>query len=481
MSISMTKGQTATIGGLIALILLGGVAGSVSAQKADSAESPAPLVLILDASGSMWGQIEGENKIVIARRVVGGLVDGLSDEQEVGLIAYGHRREGDCEDIETILPIGALDRAGFKQTVDDLNPKGKTPITASVQQALALVEQQSAASTVILVSDGLETCGGDPCSTVQLAKDQGLDFVMHVVGFDVAGEDTSSLECAAEAGGGLFLSAENATELGLALEQAVALTPEVPDGRLAVTAIRNGELHDVWINVKDSAGVSIGGGRTYTQPATNPSAIPLPDGRFKAHVSALGVEGDAVRQFEFEIVDGSKVERTVDFSTGELSIGVTRNGQLSDATYRVTTADGEDSAARGRTYTTAGNNPSQVTLTTGTYRVSVKGLEIEGAPEVDLGEVEIAAGGQVEVAHDFDSGELAVTAVSGGEMVDGVVQIYDSEGASVGGTRTYAKEKVFVLEPGDYTLRVRKVRGEKAEAQATVTRGERVEISVEVE
>ncbi len=56
-------------------------------------------MLILDASGSMWGQVEGGNKIVIARRVLKNLVAGLSTEAEVDLLAYGHRQKGDCEDI----------------------------------------------------------------------------------------------------------------------------------------------------------------------------------------------------------------------------------------------------------------------------------------------------------------------------------------------------------------------------------------------
>ena len=79
----------------LALLVLSLLGGGASAQE----EGPAaPLLLILDASGSMWGQIEGENKIVIARRVLGGLVDGLDEGSEVGVIAYGHRREGDCDD-----------------------------------------------------------------------------------------------------------------------------------------------------------------------------------------------------------------------------------------------------------------------------------------------------------------------------------------------------------------------------------------------
>jgi len=189
------------------------------------------LVLVLDASGSMWGQIEGENKIVIARRVLGEVVDGLADDTTLGLVAYGHRREGDCADVETVVPLGPLDRDGVKATVDGLDPKGKTPITAAVDQAIDLVRGGDGSATVILVSDGLETCGGDPCAAVRAAREEGVEFLLHVVGFDVEGEDVSQLECAAQAGGGLFLSAENADQLAGALDAAVALPAETPAGR----------------------------------------------------------------------------------------------------------------------------------------------------------------------------------------------------------------------------------------------------------
>ncbi len=203
----------------VAVLLGAGFATTTLAQTAPPGTGSPTVLLILDASGSMWGQIEGENKIVIARRVLGGLVDGLAADTEVGVIAYGHRREGDCDDIETVVPMGPLDPAALQEAVNGLNPKGKTPITRSVSQAFDLLRQRTGqgGATIILVSDGLETCGGDPCATVRTAKEQGIDFVLHIVGFDVAKEDVSSLECAAQAGGGLFLSAENAGELSACL------------------------------------------------------------------------------------------------------------------------------------------------------------------------------------------------------------------------------------------------------------------------
>jgi Ca-activated chloride channel family protein len=195
---------------LISIFVLGflflGNFSSVSKAQSEKTLPASEIILILDASGSMWGQIEGQNKISIAKEVLKNLITGLPENAKVGLIAYGHRDKGDCKDIETIVPPGPLDKALINKKIEELNPKGKTPITDSVLTAFDLVRTNENATTVILVSDGIETCGGDPCKAVKEAKDSGINFIMHVVGVDVGDVDVSQLECAAQAGGGLYLT-----------------------------------------------------------------------------------------------------------------------------------------------------------------------------------------------------------------------------------------------------------------------------------
>ncbi|MDY7095883.1 MAG: VWA domain-containing protein, partial [Acidobacteriota bacterium] len=176
-------------------MVLAVVSSPVQAQEqaGDSAAEPR-LVLILDASGSMWGQVDGENKIVIARRALGDLLQNLPDEAQVSLLAYGHRREGDCQDVELIQPLGPLDREALSAQIEALNPKGKTPITRALEQAFEVAGESRGKTTVVLVSDGLETCGGDPCA---VARQAGVDLVLHVVGFGVEESDVSQLECTA--------------------------------------------------------------------------------------------------------------------------------------------------------------------------------------------------------------------------------------------------------------------------------------------
>ena len=179
-------------------------------------------ILVLDGSGSMWGQIDGISKIEIARDVLGGLLDELPESRRLGLMAYGHNRKGDCSDIELLAPVGAP-RADISKAVKAINPKGKTPISASVKQAAEALKYTENKATVILISDGIETCNLDPCALGKRLEADGVDFTAHVIGFDIVDQKAETqLQCLAESTGGRYLSASNAGELSIALGETVA-------------------------------------------------------------------------------------------------------------------------------------------------------------------------------------------------------------------------------------------------------------------
>lgn len=185
------------------------------------------IVLVLDASGSMWGQIEGQPKIGIARAAVAELLGRFRADDQIGLIAYGHRRRGDCADIEALLPVGPLDAAAFRARVDALNPKGMTPLSAAVKQAAAALGSSEQKATVILLSDGEETCDLDPCAVGAELEQQGLDFTAHVIGFDIADpRHKQQLACLARATGGRYFDAGSAGELRAALGEAQQASTE---------------------------------------------------------------------------------------------------------------------------------------------------------------------------------------------------------------------------------------------------------------
>jgi hypothetical protein len=208
----------------IAALLMAGLllAFPASAQMDERADT----ILVLDASGSMWGQIDGVNKIVIAREVIAEVLQDLPGTLDLGLMAYGHNRRGDCSDIEMLIEPGPDTRAAIVEAVNTINPRGRTPMTDAVVAAAQALRYTENAATVILVSDGIETCEADPCAIAAELEAAGIGFTAHVIGFDVASEPEAraQMQCLAENTGGAFLTADNAEELAAALAQ-VAVAP----------------------------------------------------------------------------------------------------------------------------------------------------------------------------------------------------------------------------------------------------------------
>ncbi len=176
------------------------------------------VVLVLDASGSMWGQIGGVSKVEIARAAVKDLVSTWSGDDALGLVAYGHRRKGDCADIETLIPYGPLDPGMFMARVNGLNALGMTPLSAAVIHGAEQLKLSEQKATVILVSDGEETCEMDPCQVGAELEKRGVDFTAHVIGFDVPNPaHQAQLKCLADTTGGRYFNARDAGELKTAL------------------------------------------------------------------------------------------------------------------------------------------------------------------------------------------------------------------------------------------------------------------------
>ncbi len=201
---------------VMALAAMG--AGPVLAQPADGAR----VFLVLDASGSMWGRVGNQTKIEIARETIRTLLKDWRPQDQLGLVTYGHRRKGDCGDIEVLKQVGPVDATALMGQVNGIVPKGMTPMTASVKMAAEQLKASEGITSVILVSDGVETCNADPCAVAAALKKADVRLVVHTVGFDVQDRQAvRQLECMAAATGGLALSASNAGELGSAIGRAV--------------------------------------------------------------------------------------------------------------------------------------------------------------------------------------------------------------------------------------------------------------------
>ncbi|TKR53726.1 VWA domain-containing protein, partial [Allopusillimonas ginsengisoli] len=193
------------------------VLASLLAVSSHAAMAAGQAMIVLDASGSMWGQIDGKPKLQIAREALATVLDGVPPDMELGLIAYGHREKGNCKDIELIVEPAAGTGPAIAQAAAKMKFLGKTPLTASVRQAAEVLRYTEEKATVILITDGLENCSADPCALGTELASQGIDFTAHVVGFDLTDAEGKQVACLAESTGGKYLSASNADQLRAAL------------------------------------------------------------------------------------------------------------------------------------------------------------------------------------------------------------------------------------------------------------------------
>ncbi|MEO6015056.1 MAG: VWA domain-containing protein [Devosia sp.] len=185
-------------------------------------------IIILDASGSMWAQIDGKARIEIARDTLKQVLEGVSPELELGFMAYGHRSKGDCNDIEMMVDPAAGTADAIAEAAMSLSPKGKTPLSASVRMAAEALKYTEDKATVVLITDGIETCDADPCALATELEAAGVDFTVNVVGFGLSKEEGAQVKCLADNTGGKYLSADDEGALKDAIDVAVNDTTPPP-------------------------------------------------------------------------------------------------------------------------------------------------------------------------------------------------------------------------------------------------------------
>jgi Ca-activated chloride channel family protein len=212
---------------LLAVPLL---AAAGAAHAADGA------MIVLDASGSMAGQLSGKPKIATARDTLTSVLTDTPEKLALGLLAYGHRQKASCSDIEVLVPPATGSSRAILNAAKNVVPRGKAPLAASIEQAAQELNYQEQKATIIVVTDGADNCTGDPCAIAGDLKSTGADFTIHVIGFGLKEADKQAVACLADITGGLYLDAGDQAGLSAALTQAVKVEPEVPLPTASVSA-----------------------------------------------------------------------------------------------------------------------------------------------------------------------------------------------------------------------------------------------------
>lgn len=218
----------------------------VAALSADNrTKSLDNLLIIFDASGSMLKRLEGTRRIKLAKGAVQGLFfeDRLDSSQtNIGLRVFGGP-PGSCE-TNLVEPLGTNNIVTLARAVNVINPQNnaKTAIGASLLAAKNDMAGKSGASSILLITDGEETCGGDPLNAIAALRDAGIDTRIDVVSFALEPEiDRRTFEGWAKAGGGIYADAQSSADLQAAIATAVQARFEViKDGAVIASGLTGG-------------------------------------------------------------------------------------------------------------------------------------------------------------------------------------------------------------------------------------------------
>ncbi len=203
--------------------------------------------VILDASGSMLQRIEGVPRIEIARETLRELIiDTIPRGTGFALRVFGHREAESCRtDLE--VPLGPLDPASATSIIQSVNARNlaRTPLGQSIALARSDLAGVSGTRLLVVLTDGEETCEGDPAASIMSLRDLGWDITVNIVGFAIEDKALQAEFAAwAELGGGAYFSAADRESLHEALTRAVAsvdLSILDADGRPVVEG-RTGEI-----------------------------------------------------------------------------------------------------------------------------------------------------------------------------------------------------------------------------------------------
>ena len=188
--------------------------------------------LILDASGSMLKRMQGGRRIEIAKGLLSKAVtEHIPPGTPVALRVFGHKEANSCR-TDLVIPMQPLDPVAVEKTLGGINAMNlaKTPIAASLAMIESDLRDATGPRLVVLVTDGEETCDGDPAGVLAKLSENGIDLRLEIVGFAIDDDALKQqFEGWAEQGGGRYFDAGDAGSLEHSLAEALQIPYTVFD------------------------------------------------------------------------------------------------------------------------------------------------------------------------------------------------------------------------------------------------------------
>ncbi|MBA4603911.1 vWA domain-containing protein, partial [Thermoactinomyces mirandus] len=197
-----------------------GPEGTVN-QPPEAQQKQINVVVLLDASGSMAGRVDGYTKMTLAKNAILRFADSLPEQAHVSLRVYGHEgsnqkkdKEVSCKSTEQVYPLTPFKKDSFEQSLQKFQPTGYTPIALAIEKAAQDLNGQDGNNNIVyIVSDGIETCGGDPVTAAKSLHTSNIRPIVNIIGFDVDKAGQQALKEVAEAGGGEYATVEDDADL----------------------------------------------------------------------------------------------------------------------------------------------------------------------------------------------------------------------------------------------------------------------------
>lgn len=175
--------------------------------KTDAQQAPPPktrILFILDASGSMYDVMDGKTRIVLAKEILSNLIDSLRDQSnlEVALRVFGHqfdRKYNNCKDTKLEVPFIKENHDQIINKIKSLDPKGTTLIAHSILQAADdFPKDPNVRNVIILITDGIESCGGDPCAISLALQKKNIFLKPFIIGLGSDPDFKKAFSCMGE-------------------------------------------------------------------------------------------------------------------------------------------------------------------------------------------------------------------------------------------------------------------------------------------
>lgn len=191
------------------------------------------VAILLDLSGSMNAELEGKSRRDVAVEALTSTVGEIDGSASVALYAFGNNFDNSpsskaesCEDINKLVNYGKDNAAAIKEVLVGVEAKGWTPLAKSIERiGNDLSNFGDSEHHVIILSDGEESCNGDPIAAVEALKANGVNVIVNTIGLDVDANTKAQLEGIAAAGGGEYFDAADSSQLAVSLEKAVTSEP----------------------------------------------------------------------------------------------------------------------------------------------------------------------------------------------------------------------------------------------------------------